>query len=50
VLDACLPRDGRAQARYFICGPGGMIDATDRNLRDLGVPAHRIISEKFDYN
>jgi predicted ferric reductase len=50
VLDTCLPRAGRAQARYFICGPGGMIDATDRNLRDLGVPAQRIISEKFDYN
>jgi predicted ferric reductase len=50
VLDATLPREGRETARYFICGPGGMIDATDSNLRELGVPAHRIISEKFDYN
>jgi predicted ferric reductase len=50
VLDDCLPREGRAEARYFICGPGPMIDATDRNLRASGVPAHRIISEKFDYN
>jgi predicted ferric reductase len=50
VLDACLPAAGRAAARYFVCGPGGMIDAVDRTLRELGVPAHRIVSEKFDYN
>jgi len=50
VLDACLPRHGRGEARYFVCGPGPMIDAVDRSLRDLGVPAHRIISEKFDYS
>ncbi|MBK1696202.1 ferredoxin reductase family protein [Rhodovibrio salinarum] len=49
VLDACLPRESRRVARYFICGPGPMIDAVDRELRNLDVPAHRIISEKFDY-
>ena len=49
VLHACLPEATRAQARYFVCGPGPMIDAVDRDLRHLGVPAHRIVSEKFDY-
>ena len=50
VLEACLPEESRAQARYFVCGPGPMIDAVDLDLRRLGVPAGRIISEKFDYN
>jgi predicted ferric reductase len=51
VLDAALPGgDRRNQATYMMCGPGPMIDAVDGNLRALGVPQHKIIAEKFDYD
>jgi predicted ferric reductase len=36
------------QARdVFVCGPAKMMDAVVRSLRQLGVPPHRIHSERF---
>jgi predicted ferric reductase len=47
VLDRHLPpRRGRLQ--YFICGPGPMMDAVERALHRLGVPAERVQTERFD--
>jgi predicted ferric reductase len=34
--------------QYFVCGPGPMMDAMDRALVTLGVPAERINTERFD--
>ncbi len=42
-LLACLPQGERAERRYFICGPEPMKATVKRALRDLGVPAERII-------
>jgi len=50
VLETCLPAENRDDWRYFICGPGPMIDASEDALRALGVPLHRIVSERFDYD
>jgi ferredoxin-NADP reductase len=33
----------------FVCGPPAMADATNRELRQAGVPAHRIHSERFAF-
>jgi ring-1,2-phenylacetyl-CoA epoxidase subunit PaaE len=32
---------------FFICGPGPMMDAADAALQDVGVPAERILVERF---
>lgn len=50
VLDACLPKTGRGDWRYFICGPGVMIEAAQAALIELGVPLHRLVPERFDYD
>lgn len=44
VLDRCLPADGRASARYFVCGPDAMMTTVHDALRDLGVPEGRIVT------
>jgi ferredoxin-NADP reductase len=31
----------------FVCGPTHMMDAVERSLRELGVPRHRVHSERF---
>ena len=47
ILERHLPpRYGRCQ--FFICGPGPMMDAMERALAGLGVPADRINTERFD--
>ena len=33
--------------QYFVCGPGPMMDATERALAEIGVPADRIHTERF---
>jgi predicted ferric reductase len=34
--------------QYFVCGPTPMMDVVDRALVDQGVPAWRLVSERFD--
>lgn len=45
LLQNLLPVDDIDEA--FICGPEGMIDATERALRAAGLPAERIHTERF---
>jgi predicted ferric reductase len=47
LLARYLPED-RAEREYFVCGPEPMIDATERALRDNGVPMARVRSELFN--
>ncbi|MGI9356612.1 MAG: ferredoxin reductase family protein [Rhizobiaceae bacterium] len=35
---------------YVICGPAGMMESVEDALTDLGVPANRILAERFDYD
>jgi predicted ferric reductase len=48
VLERHLPEAGRADLRYFLCGPPPMVDAAEAGLHDLGVPADRMQTEVFD--
>jgi len=41
------PSDAEHRA-FFVCGPGPMMDALERTLSELGVPAERIQTERFD--
>lgn len=34
---------------YFVCGPVPMMNSVERSLREAGVPAGRIVSERFRY-
>ena len=48
-IQRCLdeyPLQGKG-AEYFICGPGAMIDAVEAALKDQGVAASNIHSERF---
>lgn len=45
LLTTLLPVQGIDEA--FICGPEGMIDATERALREAGLAAERIHTERF---
>jgi ring-1,2-phenylacetyl-CoA epoxidase subunit PaaE len=45
LLDGLLPVQDIDEA--FICGPEGMIDATEGALREAGLPAERIHTERF---
>jgi predicted ferric reductase len=47
VLRRHLPRRFE-RMQYFVCGPGPMMDAVERALEALGVPAERINTERFD--
>jgi predicted ferric reductase len=49
MLRACLaspPPD----ALYFVCGPVAMMNAVEAALMAMGVPAGRIVSERFKYD
>jgi predicted ferric reductase len=48
ILAACLPERDR-DALYLVCGPVPMMNAVERALLDLGIPADRIVSERFTY-
>jgi predicted ferric reductase len=47
VLRRHLPKRHQ-RLQYFVCGPPPMMDAMDHVLVELGVPAHRIHTERFD--
>ena len=47
MLRRHLPRRFE-RMQYFVCGPGPMMDAVERALEALGVPAERINTERFD--
>lgn len=49
VLESCLPAGDR-DALYFVCGPTPMMDSVERSLVAMGVPARRIVSERFRYD
>jgi predicted ferric reductase len=48
LLDEVLPRRGRAQLRYFVCGPPSMVRRTADALRRLSIPEDRVHTEQFD--
>lgn len=55
MLDADLVRElfdrpNRHGWLYVICGPGAMMDSVETALRDLGIPRHRILLERFQYD
>ena len=45
IVAALLPAPSMDEV--FICGPEAMIEATEQGLREAGVPAHRIHTERF---
>jgi predicted ferric reductase len=47
LLARHLPR-GYRRFQFFICGPGPMMDAAEAALVELGVPAERVHTERFD--
>jgi ferredoxin-NADP reductase len=47
VLARHLPSNFR-RFQYFICGPDPMMDAAEAALVELGVPAERVHTERFD--
>jgi predicted ferric reductase len=47
ILARHLP-DGYRRFQYFICGPDPMMDAAEAALIELGVPAERVHTERFD--
>jgi predicted ferric reductase len=47
ILLRHLPRRYR-RFQYFVCGPGPMMDAMDRVLVEIGVPAAAVQTERFD--
>jgi predicted ferric reductase len=47
LLSRHLPR-GYRRWQFFICGPGPMMDAAEAALIELGVPADRVHTERFD--
>lgn len=49
LLERSLPPVERSRIRCFVCAPPGMIDAVETALTGLGIPRHRIASERFRY-
>jgi predicted ferric reductase len=47
MLSRHLPH-GYRRFQFFICGPGPMMDAAETALLELGVPAERVHTERFD--
>jgi predicted ferric reductase len=47
ILERHLPT-GYRRFQYFICGPDPMMDAAEHALVELGVPAERVHTERFD--
>jgi predicted ferric reductase len=47
LLSRHLPR-GYRRFQFFICGPPPMMNAAEKALLDLGVPAERVHTERFD--
>jgi predicted ferric reductase len=49
ILDRHLPREGRNEWDYLICGPDPMIEQMHAHLTALGVPRRRQRSERFNW-
>ncbi len=47
VLENVLPKDMLTEARYFICGPKGFMNAISESLVSLGVRRESIFTEEF---
>ena len=47
LLARHLP-ERHALMQFFLCGPGPMLDVVERALGELGVPADRVHTERFD--
>jgi ferredoxin-NADP reductase len=47
LLSRHLP-GGYRRFQFFICGPDQMMDAAEGALIQLGVPAERVHTERFD--
>ncbi len=50
VLEQCLSDADRRNWLYFVCGPSPMLTSAEATLRNLGVPAERIVYERFTYD
>jgi len=50
VLTKLLDIEANDGWLYIVCGPAPMIDSVEDILEELGVPMHRIVSEKFSYD
>ena len=50
VLARLLGVAADADRLYIVCGPAPMIDTVEDILEGLGVPMHRIVSEKFSFD
>ncbi len=44
LLDACIPEHDRGRHRYFVCGPERMVQIVHATLRELNIPASRIVA------
>ena len=49
-LEAVFDTPDRNRWIYFVCGPGPMMDAVERSLVSMGVPASQIVTERFRYH
>jgi predicted ferric reductase len=50
IIRSCLEPLPPRETAYFVCGPTPMMNGVERTLIELGVPARRIVSERFRYN
>jgi predicted ferric reductase len=50
LLRRLFGSEARRRWLYVLCGPAPMLVAVERALIDLGVPARRILSERFEYD
>ena len=48
ILRRHLP-EGFERFQYFVCGPAALMDLLERLLPEIGVPAERIHTERFDF-
>jgi predicted ferric reductase len=48
ILRKYLPSKQYKRWQYFICGPTPMMDAMEKILPELGVPAEKVHTERFD--
>ena len=48
ILRRHLPSQFR-ELEYFVCGPPKMMDSVEDDLVGIGVPAHRVHTERFDW-
>ncbi|WP_372623834.1 ferric reductase-like transmembrane domain-containing protein [Falsiroseomonas sp.] len=49
LLERHLPAELRTRLHHFLCGPAPMTAAAEEALHALGVPAHRIQTEVFEF-